>query len=206
MEEDNHKIYLADPSDPEQGAKALRTVKRLVLAFILVIALLLSPVPAFIAKHLIPKEVKNYFLSDVYQNIVLWDSNTLIDQPQKFERSPPLEVLGRNTGLCFLLVPTSVDEEVLEKARQNKSFIEVVALSTDNREYSLREIQLSEEDKDKLILCHKFGKEHSLLPGNIKTVYINPSHAFIPEQIYWASVKDIDSANRLNYEPKPIKH
>ncbi len=170
----------------EENTKKSSGRTSLFLILFVTIIFFITPVPKILFS-LIPDSVIARALSPIYQDIELSSAPTTITKPQKLTHEKLLPVLGHNTGICFTF-SGDLDKE-LKHAARGKVIAEIIALTPDKKEYILDETTLNKTDNGSSIICQKFSRNHSLVPDQIKAVYVRPLKPFTPDKITWATVK-----------------
>lgn len=197
MTDKEHIIPLKDIEVPLPPEK--RKINDLTLFFLILLGLaafFMSPIPSYF-RSLIPESFMKSVFSDAYQDVMLDENPERLKEPKKYAGTEPLPVLGHGTGVCFSFASTiatenksAIDKKRLEGAKHGETIAEIIAISTDKREYVLDNVTLN-ETKNKSVICQKFSVRSSLFPDGIKAVYIRPLRSFTPSTIIWATAKDI---------------
>ena len=152
-------------------------------------AFFISPLPGYMIS-LIPESFIRSVFSPVVQDITLDKTPGHFKEPRKYKHTEALPVLGRDTGLCFIF--ETLDTRSIEKAKRGKPVAEIIAVSMENKEYTLDNVTLTEgrSDDKKFVLCQKFSRNDSLIPDKITAIYIRPLTPFTPLRVVWATIKD----------------
>ncbi len=150
--------------------------------------------------YIIPETALKSMMASVYQDILLDDSGTELREPRKLQTARSLPVLGGNTGVCFTFNSTIsnenaalIDENRLVNARRGTMIAEIIAMTADKEEFTLKNTDFYEQikkDEGHSMICQKFGSAYSRLPKEISSIYLRPLYPFTPSRITWVSTKD----------------
>lgn len=197
MTEKQHKIPLKDvaPPTPKKNER-IKGITSFLLILIGVAIFFMSPIPSYLLSF-IPNSFTKMLFSGVYEEVVIDDLSFAITKPQRITNSHPFPVLGRDTGLCFSFTTQSLDNnegnihrKILEGTKRGKIIAEIIAVSKGKEEYPLDKVTSYTID-DKVIICQKFSKKFSIIPDEIKDIYIRPIETFIPNKVVWRTMKNV---------------
>ncbi len=181
------KIYLSSKSSEKENHKGGW------LSFFLILfglgAFFISPAPRYLIS-LIPDSLIKSSMKSMYQEIDLSNNDVPLAQPQKYTHTSPLNVLGHNSGICFLFNKENIDKKISNRAQRGREIAEIIALSMRGVEYILDEVTL-DKDENTTVICQKFGLRYSVTPDQIKAIYIRPLSPLTPHKIKWVTVKKL---------------
>ena len=196
MTDKEHIIPLKDveaPS-PEGKKKKINGITSFLLIFIGVAIFFISPAPAYLLS-LTPDSFIRLLFSSVYEEIIIDHISLPITEPQKIVNPEPFPVFGRNTGLCFTFsapLPNSnkdgIDIKTLEGTKHGESIAEIIAVSKNKTEYQLDNVT-SDIIDNKVIICQKFSNRSSIIPDDVKDIYIRPLEPLTPNKVVWRTMK-----------------
>ncbi len=181
------KIYLSNKTPEKEKKKGGWSSFFLVL--LALGAFFISPAPDYLVS-LIPNSLVKSVISPMYQEITLSNKPEQLSQPRKYDSAEELNVLGQNSGLCLMFKPDAIDDKTSKLAFHGKEIAEVIALSTENKEYRLDNVTL-DKGNNATIICQKFGLRHSITPDQIKALYIRPFSPLSPDKVKWVTMKDL---------------
>ncbi len=193
-----HKIYLSNPEENQPPQKQRGGIVSFFVILICLGLFFISPLPKILFA-LIPNSVITYIISPVFKNVTLDKSKEQLSSPKKYQIQENMPVLGRDSGVCFTF--EHIDETRKKEARRGHVIAEIIAVSPEKKEYTLDEVTLDKikkreknnaQNSNIYIICQKFSRNISIIPDEIKAIYIRPLKPFTPLEIIWATKKDIN--------------
>ncbi len=181
-------IYLGAPTPPKKQKRKSGFISFFIILFALG-AFSISPAPDYLVS-LIPDNLVRKIISPIYQEVTLSETREHLYQPQKYTNTKNFNILGHNSGICFLFNKENSVDKLSKRARFGRKIAEVIAVSEANKEYIMDEVTF-EDGKNFTIICQKFSRKHSLLPDQIKALYVRPLSPFSPDKIKWVTMKGL---------------
>ncbi len=182
------KIYLSDDS-PKKAAKPKGGKLSFFVILLALGAFFISPAPDYLIS-LIPDNLVKEVISPIYQEVNLSEKLEHLDQPQKYTSAEQMNILSHNSGICFMFKKENVSDKILKLAFHGKEIAEIIAISPNNKEYTLDNVTL-DESENSAVICQKFGLRYSLTPDQIKSIYVRPLSPLTPYKIKWATMKNL---------------
>ncbi|GEM_PF-6956136 len=185
------EIHLASTSTTVGNKVKKRGWRNFLIIAVMLIAFFISPLPRFFVSK-IPDSIIKSVIAPIYKEVVLSETAQRLSEPKKYEYTKPLPILGRDTGVCFTFDQGSISDKEVRQAKQNKKIAEIIVLSMQNKKYILDNISVdkAKNAKNTYLICQKFGLRDSILPEQVRAVYIRPITPLSPSKITWATMAE----------------